>query len=139
MESEVKQGLGIIAAVAVASALLGGAVSAAIANATHRSAVDDALTELRGTGNVPGTANGQESSGSFIPSDSPPACLPNGTVTYEIYDEAANMRYWVFRWPENGGYSVVPRYAVGEYGRIVRYAPPNINAEEINEESSDEQ
>ena len=103
MESEVKQGLGIIAAVAVASALLGGAVSAAIANATHRSAVDDALTELRGTGNVPGTANGQESSGSFIPSDSPPACLPNGTVTYEIYDEAANMRYWVFRWPEGGG------------------------------------
>lgn len=139
MESEVKQGLGIIAAVAVASALLGGAVSAAIANATHRSAVDDALTELRGTGNVPGTANGQESSGSFMPSDSPPACLPNGTVTYEIYDEAANMRYWVFRWPEGGGYSVVPRYAVGEYGRIVRYAPPNINAEEINEESSDEQ
>ena len=129
MESEVKQGLGIIAAVAVASALLGGAVSAAIANATHRSAVDDALTELRGTGNVPGTANGQESSGSFIPSDSPPACLPNGTVTYEIYDEAANMRYWVFRWPEDGGYSVVPRYAVGEYGRIVKYQPPNINAE----------
>jgi hypothetical protein len=60
-------------------------------------------------------------------------------VTYEIYDEAANMRYWVFRWPEGGGYSVVPRYAVGEYGRIVRYAPPNINAEEINEESSEEQ
>lgn len=139
MESEVKQGLGIIAAVAVASALLGGAVSAAIANATHKDAVDEAFQQLRGTGNVPGTANGQESSGSFIPSDSPPACLPNGTVTYEIYDEAANMRYWVFRWPENGGYSVVPRYAVGEYGRIVRYAPPNINAEEINEESSDEQ
>ena len=130
MESEVKQGLGIIAAVAVASALVGGAVSAAISNAIHRSAVDDALTELRGTGNVPGTSNGQESSGSFIPSDSPPACLPNGTVTYEIYDEAANMRYWVFRWPENGGYSVVPRFMIGEGGRVVRYQPPAIEVEE---------
>lgn len=130
MESEVKQGLGIIAAVAVVSALLGGAVSAAIANATHRSAVDDALTELRGTGNVPGTANGQESSGSFMPSDSPPACLPSGTVTYEICDEAANMRYWVFRWPENGGYSVVPRFMIGEGGRVVRYQPPAIEVEE---------
>ena len=139
MESEVKQGLGIIAAVAIASALIGSAAGAAISNAIHEDAVNEAFQQLRGTGNVPGTANGQESSGSFIPSDSPPACLPNGTVTYEIYDEAANMRYWVFRWPEGGGYSVVPRYAVGEYGRIVRYAPPNINAEEINEESSEEQ
>lgn len=139
MDEDVKMGIGVIVAVAIASAVLGAFIATGISSATHKDAVDEAFQQLRGTGNVPGTANGQESSGSFIPSDSPPACLPNGTVTYEIYDEAANMRYWVFRWPEGGGYSVVPRYAVGEYGRIVRYAPPNINAEEINEESSDEQ
>ena len=130
MDRESKLGLGALAAVAVACALLGYGTGTAIANATQRSAIDEALTELRGTGNVPGTASGQESSGSFIPSDQPPACLPNGTVTYEIYDEAANVRYWVFRWPENGGYSVVPRFMIGEGGRVVRYQPPEIEIEE---------
>lgn len=139
MESEVKQSFGILAAVALVSALMGGCAGKAVSDANQQDAVNEAFNQLRGTGNVPGTANGQESSGSFMPSDSPPACLPNGTVTYEIYDEAANMRYWVFRWPENGGYSVVPRYAVGEYGRIIRYAPPNINAEEMNDTSSEKE
>lgn len=70
------------------------------------------------TTRVPGIVESQ----CFSPSDAPPKCLPNGTVTYEIYDSAAHMRYWVFRWPEGGGYSVVPRYAV-EDGQIVPYEP----------------
>ena len=130
MDRESKLGLGALAAVAIAAALMGGCAGKALSDATQQSAVDAALTELRGTGNVPGTASGQESSGSFIPSDQPPACLPNGTVTYEIYDEAANVRYWVFRWPENGGYSVVPRFMIGEGGRVVRYQPPAIEVGE---------
>ena len=59
----------------------------------------------------------------FTPSDAPPQSLPSGTVTYEIYDSAAHMRYWVFRWPEGGGYSVVPRIAQDEHGAIVPYQP----------------
>ena len=71
-----------------------------------------------------------ESYGGFQPSDSPPKCVPTGTVCYEIYDSAANMRYWVFRWPEGGGYSVVPRLTVDGMGRLVPYAPPTSNATE---------
>lgn len=60
----------------------------------------------------------------FFPSDSPPQGVPSGTVTYELYDSAAHMRYWVFRWPDGGGYSVVPRLMESEYGVLVPYEPP---------------
>lgn len=79
-----------------------------------------------------------ESYGSFQPSDSPPKCVPNGTVTYEIYDSAADMRYWVFRWPENGGYSVVPRLTTDSGGRLVPYERPRFEQQEGTSSTSTE-
>ena len=68
-----------------------------------------------------------ESWGEFVPSDSPPRCLPKGTVTYESYDAEAGMRLWVFRWPD-GSYQAVPRLGVGAVGQVVPYAPPRISS-----------
>ena len=58
----------------------------------------------------------------FQPTDTAPVCLPSGTVAYEICDPATHMRYWVLRWPEGKGYSVVPRM-VYEDGQMVPYWP----------------
>ena len=86
-----------------------------------------ALRQLRGEGNVPGaseeSATSEVTGKGFQPSDQPPKCLPNGTVTYEVFDSAANRRYWVFRWPEDKGYSIVPRDMVDEDGNVVPYVP----------------
>lgn len=67
-----------------------------------------------------------ESWGEFVPSDSPPRCLPKGTVTYESYDAEAGVHLWVFRWPD-GSYQAVPRLAVGAAGQVVPYSPPRIS------------
>ena len=60
-----------------------------------------------------------ESADGWIASDTPPRGLPAGTVTYEVWDSAAGMRYWVFLWPD-GSRSVTPRLTVKD-GRIVPY------------------
>ena len=69
---------------------------------------------------------GTESWGDFVPSDSPPRCLPKGTVAYESYDAEAGMRLWVFRWPD-GSFQAVPRLAIGAAGQVVPYSPPRIS------------
>lgn len=86
-----------------------------------------------GAGAAPGAS--AESYGAFQPSDSPPKCVPIGTVAYETYDSAANMRYWVFRWPD-GSYGVTPRVAAGPGGRIVAYQPPAFEPDDAAETSA---
>lgn len=101
--------------------LLGLSVGSCTARRSDAEIEDAALERLLG-GTAPSAA--QEGVWGFDPSDQPPACLPSGTVTYEAYDRATGMRYWVFRWPEGAGYGVVPRLALGEDGAIVPYEPP---------------
>lgn len=88
---------------------------------------DETFQQLRGNGNVPAAsedfAKSELTDLNFQPSDQPPKCLPNGTVTYEVFDSAANRRYWVFRWPEDKGYSIIPRDMVTQDGQIVPYQP----------------
>lgn len=120
---------------AIAFSFLGFCVGCGVCSALHGDAEQAAYERLKGDGNVPGTTTkapgaSAESYGGFQPSDSPPKCVPNGTVTYEIYDSAADMRYWVFRWPENGGYSVVPRLTTDSSGKIVPYEPPKFETQE---------
>lgn len=74
-------------------------------------------------GRAPGATT--ESWGEFQPSDSPPRCLPAGTTCYEAYDAEADMRLWVFRWPD-GSYQAVPRLAVDGAGCVVAYEPPRV-------------
>lgn len=70
-----------------------------------------------------------ESYGDFQPSDAPPACLPSGTVTYEAYDSAADMRYWIFLFPD-GGYEVAPRVQATSDGGIAPYRPLKTETED---------
>lgn len=69
----------------------------------------------------------------YDPSDVPPEGLPAGTVAYEVYDNAANMRYWVFRWPNatrtgESQWSVVPRVTQDDSGALVAYVPASVTA-----------
>lgn len=120
-------GKAVLATTLVVGIALGATVGACAAKRSDSEIEQAAFERLRGEGNVPGI--GEESATSeitgrgFQPSDSPPKCLPNGTVTYEVFDSAANRRYWVFRWPEDKGYSIVPRDMVDEDGNVVPYTP----------------
>ena len=116
MTRKERQGACALAVAVAISAALGGCVGWRLA---------DGQGEPDATSLPPSPST--ESYGGFQPSDSPPKCVPSGTVTYEIYDSAARMRYWVFRWPENGGYSVVPRVTTDASGTIVPYDPPRFN------------
>ncbi len=101
-----------------------------------------AFQQLRGNGNVPGTTEESVGTGNgtgFQPSDSPPKCLPTGTVTYEIYDSAANMRYWVFRWPEGKGYSIVPRLTLNADHELVPYSQPTYSSTKNQTKKTDEE
>lgn len=127
LSGSAKLGMAILTATAISSALIGGCA----ANSMRESATQEALERLRGTGNVPSAS--EEAAMGFQPSDSPPRCLPSGTVTYEAYDSAANVRYWVFRWPEDKGYSIVPRLTLDDSGQLVPYEPPAFTMAEVQE------
>lgn len=114
----------VLAVVAVTSALFGGCVATVI----HRQSAQEAEYETQTGGMAPSATS--DGYGSFSPSDAAPRCLPAGTVCYEVYDEAAHMRYWVFRWPEGAGYSVVPRVTTDADGQIIGYQPPSYGGSE---------
>ena len=63
-----------------------------------------------------------ESMNGFQPTDTAPYCLPSGTVAYEVCDGQTHTRYWVLRWPEGKGYSIVPRMVYKD-GELVPYWP----------------
>lgn len=117
--------VGIVAL--VLALLLGGCVGSCVTKRSDAEIEGAAFQRLRGEGNVPGvteeSATSEITGKGFQPSDQPPKCLPNGTVTYEVFDSAANRRYWVFRWPEDKGYSIIPRDMVDEDGNVVPYTP----------------
>lgn len=120
-------GKALLAATLVVGLALGATVGACAAKRSDTEIEQAAFQRLRGDGNVPGvteeSATSEVTGKGFQPSDQPPKCLPNGTVTYEVFDSAANRRYWVFRWPEDKGYSIVPRDMVDEDGNVVPYVP----------------
>lgn len=118
-------GAQVLAVVAVTSALLGGCVATLIHRQTAQEAEYGTQTDIM----APNATSDEY--GSFTPSDAAPRCLPAGTVCYEIYDSAARMRYWVFRWPEGAGYSVVPRVTTDSEGQIIAYQPPSYESREL--------
>ena len=111
--------------VAVTCLLVGGCVGRQVAEAEHAEAVDEAFQRLRGDDPVPGI---DESSLTFTPSDAAPQGLPSGTVAYEAYDSATGMRFWVFRWPYDGGYGILPRLVPSD-GGMVPYAPQGVTTD----------